>query len=130
MRTITVVLGGRPIEVPQLAIDDEVAWREMAKPLVDPIGEMVMAAGIANPTPERMVRLAFTSGLFMDLRAVLNAVLAYSPVLEDARAWIGANAYSDELMEALVALFFGVTSSKPGAAPATNGDLTPTTWTS
>lgn len=127
MRTITVVLGRRPIEVPQLAIDDEVAWREKAKPLVEPLGEMVMAAGVAHPTPERMVKLAFASGLFMDLRAVFETVLAYSPVLEEASAWIGANAYSDEIMEALVTLFFGVTSSKPGAAPATNGAAIPTT---
>lgn len=127
MRTIKIVLGGQTFDVPQLPIDDEVAWRELAKPLVEPLGEMVIAAGIANPTPERMVKLAFTSGLFMDLRAVLNTVLAYSPVLADARAWIGANAYSDELTEVLVSLFFGVTSSRPVATPATSGATTPTT---
>ncbi len=130
MRTIRIILGGRTFEVPQQTLGAEVAWREMARPLVEPIGEMVVAAGVANPTPERMVKLAFTSTLFVDTGAMLEAVLAYSPMLAEERAWIEEHAYSDELLQALLALFFGMTSPRAAGTLQQNGAAVATTSTS
>ena len=127
MRTIEITLGERVFGVPQQTIRAEVRWRKRAKPVVEPFGEMVMAAGISAPTPERMVKLAFTSGLFFDTGAVLELVLAYSPVLAEQQDWIGDNAYADELLQALLALFFGMTSSKRAAASGSSGAATPAT---
>ena len=120
-RDIAIVLGGRTFNVQQLPIRADAEWRKTARPIVDPIGEMAMVAGIANPTPEKMTRLVFTSQLLVDPEAVLNAVLAYSPALEEQREWIELHAYSDEALTALLALFFGMAPQPKmvanGAAP-------------
>jgi hypothetical protein len=80
-----------------------------------------MAAGIDKPSPERLVKLAFTSALFVDSMAVLNAVLAYAPDAATEREWIEENAYADEALGALLSLFFGMAAtpkpSENGAAP-------------
>ena len=129
-RTIEIVLGGRTFAVPQQTIGAEVQWRQSVQPLIEPLGEMVMAAGVANPTPERMVKLAFTSALFVDSGAVLDAVCAYSPMLAEQRGWIEEHGYADEVLAALLSLFFGVMSSPRAATLPTNGAAIPTTSTS
>ena len=128
-RTIDVMLSGRTFAVPQQTIGAEVQWRQSVQPLIEPLGEMVMAAGVANPTPERMVKLAFTSALFVDSGAVLDGVCSYSPMLAEQRGWIGEHAYADEVLQALLALFFGVMSSSRVVTSASNGAAVPTTST-
>ena len=129
-RTIEVTLGGRSFAVPQQTIGAEVAWRAAVQPLIEPLGEMVMAAGVANPTPERMVKLAFTSALFVDSGAVLDGVCSYSSMLAEQRGWIEEHAYADEVLQALLALFFGVMSSSRVATLEKNGAAAKTTSTS
>ncbi len=117
-QTITVTLGEREFEVERLRIRADAAWREKARPIIDPVAELVMASRLENPTPKQMVRLAFTSNLFVEPMAVLECVLDYSPALQAEREWIEANAYAEEALAALLALFFGVmgASRPPGAA--------------
>lgn len=119
MREITVTLAGRAFAVQQLPILRAARWQETAKPLVEPIAEMAIASGLATPTPDRMSKLAFTLGLFIDPIPMLDAVCAYSPALAAERDWIGDNAYADELLEALLTLFFGMRATPPanGAPP-------------
>ena len=126
-RDIAIVLGGKTFAVRQLNFRADVDWRKTAMPIVQPIGELAMAAGIANPTPERMMRLAFTSQLFVDPEAVMNAVLAYSPELEAQREWIETNAYSDEGLAALLSLFFGAAPQPKMAANGAVPTPAPTT---
>lgn len=128
METITVVLGGRSFVAPQLTIRADAKWREIARPLVEPIAEMAMASGVGNPTPERLVKLAFASALFVDPMATLNAVLAYAPALEAERDWIEEHAVAQEALAALLALFFGMgapMSMPTGAAPAVQPTMLP-----
>lgn len=125
-RTIEVMLGDRIFAVPQQTIGAEVAWRRTVRPLVEPLGEMVIAAGVANPTPDRMVKLAFTSALFLDAGATLDALCSYSEMLAQQRGWIEEHAYSDEVLLALLTLFFGMTPSKRAATPVATGAPVPT----
>ena len=129
-RIIDIALGGRVWQVDQLPVGAEARWRETARPLVEPLSELVMAAKVAKPTVDQMVRLAFTSALFVDAAALLDAVCAYSPQLAASRTWLEEHAYSDEVLAALLALFFGMTPSPTAAASATNGALTGTISTS
>jgi hypothetical protein len=118
-QTITVVLGGRDFTVRQLPIRRDAAWRESVKPLVDPIAEMTMAAGLANPTPDKMVRLAFASALFVEPMTVLAAVCDYAPELAAERTWLEENAFADEALQALLTLFFGMRAiQSPGNGAA------------
>lgn len=126
-RTIEITLGDRVFAVPQQTIGAEVAWRRTVQPMVEPLGEMVMAAGVANPTPDRMVKFAFTSALFVDAGATLDALCSYSSMLAAQRGWIEEHAYSDEVLLAVLTLFFGVTPSKRAATPVANGAPAPTT---
>lgn len=126
-RTIQVRIADRTFDVPQQTIGAEAAWRKTVQPLIEPIGEMVMASGVATPTPEKMVKLAFTSALFVDTGAVLDAVCSYSPVLADQRGWIEEYGYADEVLHALLTLFFGVMSSPAAATLRMNGAAAPTT---
>ena len=126
-RDISIVLGGKTFAVRQLPIRADADWRKTARPIVEPIGELAMTAGIANPTPEKMMRLAFTSQLFIDPAAVLNAVLAYSPELDAQREWIETNAYSDEALAALLSLFFGAAPQPKTAANGAVPTPAPTT---
>ncbi len=121
---MTVRLGGREFTVRQLPIRRDAAWRESVKPLIDPIADMAMAAGIANPTPDRLVKLAFTSALFMEPLTVLAAVCDYAPELAAERDWMEENAYADEALEALLTLFFGMRSIQPSATGATRRQQT------
>ncbi len=123
-QTMTVQLGGREFVVRQLPIRRDAAWRESVKPLIDPIADMAMAAGIANPTPDRLVKLAFTSALFMEPMTVLAAVCDYAPELAAERDWLEENAYADEALEALLTLFFGMRSIQPAATGATRRQRT------
>ncbi len=125
-QTMTVQLGGREFVVRQLPIRRDAAWRESVKPLIDPIADMAMAAGIANPTPDRLVKLAFTSALFMEPMTVLAAVCDYAPELAAERDWLEENAYADEALEALLTLFFGMRSIQPAAIGATRRQPTTT----
>ncbi len=125
-QTMTVQLGGREFVVRQLPIRRDAAWRESVKPLIDPIADMAMAAGIANPTPDRLVKLAFTSALFMEPMTVLAAVCDYAPELAAERDWLEENAYADEALEALLTLFFGMRSIQPSATGATRRQPTTT----
>jgi len=118
--TITITLGGRSFVVQRLTIRADATWRETVKPIVEPIADLAMAAQVANPTPERIAKVAFASSLFIDPLATLNGVLAYSPTLEGQREWIENHAYADEALVALLALFFGMgapMSKQTGAAP-------------
>jgi hypothetical protein len=126
-RTIDVKLAGRAFTVPQATIGGEVAWRRTVQPLIEPLGEMVIAAGVGSPTPERMVKLAFTSALFIDPAAVLDALCSYSPALAEQRGWIEENAYADEVLEALLTLFFGGMSSPRAATLPRSGAAVATT---
>jgi hypothetical protein len=128
MNSITIVLGGKSYLVQRLTIGADAAWRETAKPIVEPITEIAMAAQLANPKPEEVARLAVASSLFVDPLATLNAVLAYSPALEAEREWIENHAYADEALAALLALFFGMgapTSMQTGAAPRPQPTMSP-----
>lgn len=119
MNSIPIVLGGRTYTVQRLPIRPHSRWLETARPLVEPVADMAMAAGIAQPTPERLVKFAFTSALFIDPMAVLNAVLNYAPNMAEDRDWIEMHAYPDEALTALLTLFFGMQEMSPtnGAAP-------------
>lgn len=126
MREIEITLGGRQFQVPQRTVGAEASWRAHVQPLMAPLGELAMAAGVATPTPERLARLAFTSNLLLDTQAALDALIAYSFVLADQRGWIEEHAYSDEVVQALFALFFGMMPGRRAQA-ATNGAPTATT---
>lgn len=108
MKLITITLGGKTFEVRQLTIKADAVWREKAKPVIEPVAELAIAAGNVRPTPDQLTRLAFTSSLFVDPQATLDLVLAYDPALEAQREWIEGNAYSEEALQALLALFFGM----------------------
>lgn len=128
MRNITIVLGGKSFAVQQLTIRADAAWRETVKPIVDPIADLAMAAQLNNPTPEKMMKLAMASSLFVDPLATINAVMAYSATLEDEREWIENNAYADEALTALLSLFFGMgapMSMRTGVAPAPQPTTSP-----
>lgn len=112
-QTITVMLGGREFVVRQLPIRRDAAWRESVRPMVDPIADMAMAAGLANPTPDKLVKLAFTSALFVEPMTVLAAVCDYATELASERKWLEENAYADEALEALLTLFFGMRPIQP-----------------
>lgn len=114
-QTITVALGGREFVVRQLPIRRDAAWRESVRPMVDPIADMAMAAGLVSPTPDKLVKLAFTSALFIEPLTVLAAVCDYAPELASEREWLEENAYADEAMEALLTLFFGMRPIQPAA---------------
>ena len=129
-RDIAIVFGGRTFTVQQLAIRADAEWRKTARPIVEPISELTMAAGIANPTPEKVARLVFTSQLLVDPLAVLNAVLAYSPALDEQREWIEQHAYPDEALTALLALFFGMAPQPKMVANGAAPTPAPTTSTS
>ncbi len=123
MRTITFILGGRTFEVAQLPILKAAPWQDKVASLVEPYQELMLASGGQPPTPERMVKLAFAAGLFTDPVRALDAVCSYSQELEAEREWIGNNAYSDEVVQALLSLFFGLaaplqaTGAPPRPAP-------------
>ncbi len=120
MKELAIMLGGRQFMVPQRTIRADAEWRRIVQPLVEPLAEMAMAAGVSAPTPDRLVKLAFGSALLIEPDAVLDAVLEYSPTLSDEAEWIGDHAYSDEALTALLTLFFGMTPA-PKAAALTNG---------
>lgn len=125
-QTIIVRLGGREFAVQQLPIRRDAAWRESVRPIVDPIADMAMAAGVANPTPDKLVKLAFTSALFVEPMTVLAAVCDYAPALAQERAWMEENAYADEALEALLTLFFGMRPIRPAANGAARPQPTTT----
>lgn len=116
-RELTVTLGGREFTVPQRTIRADAEWRRSVREIVDPISELTMAAGVDKPSPERMVRLAFGSSLLIEPDTVLNALLRYSPVLEEQAEWIGEHAYSDEALMGLLTLFFGMTPTPRATTP-------------
>jgi hypothetical protein len=112
MRTIPVVLGGRTFDVVSLTLRADAMWRKSVKHMIDPIAELAVASGAGSPTPDKLTRLAFASSLFVDPGAVLDALLSYSPELAAEAEWIGEHAYADEALQALLSLFFGMTSAK------------------
>ena len=127
-QTITVALGGREFVVRQLPIRRDAAWRESVRPMVDPIADMAMAAGLVSPTPDKLVKLAFTNALFIEPMTVLAAVCDYAPELASEREWLEENAYADEAMEALLTLFFGMRPIQPvanGAARKAQTTMSP-----
>lgn len=120
MKQIVIKLGDRDFTVAQLPIRPDGEWRKSVREIVEPLSELMISSQISTPTPDRMVRLAFSSALIIDPQAVLDALLLYSPALEAEREWIEQNAYSDEALTALLTLFFGMT---PAATAPTNGSL-------
>jgi predicted Co/Zn/Cd cation transporter (cation efflux family) len=116
--TLQIVLGGRTFAVSQQPIRADGTWRRRVKPLVDPVAEMAMAAGIAKPTPDALVKLAFTSALFVDPLEVSAAVCSYAPELAAEQEWIENNAYANEALEALLTLFFGMRATPPANGAA------------
>lgn len=108
MRIIQITLAGKQFNVPQLTIKADGIWRAKAKPVIEPVAELAIAAGGVRPTPEQMTKLAFTSSLFVDPQATLDLVLAYDPTLAAQRTWIEEHAYAEEALQALLALFFGM----------------------
>ena len=123
MKQIDIVLGGRTFKVSQLAIRADANWRNSVREIVEPISELAMSAGLNAPTPERLMKLGFTSALIIDPGQVLEALLSYSPELRSEEEWIGDNAFADEALTAVLTLFFGMTSMASGAVPK----LAPTT---
>ncbi len=113
MKTIAIMLGGREFLVRQLTIKADATWRAMVRPIVEPVAELAIASSTSHPTVEAITRLAFASSLFVDPAATLDAVLAYSADLAGEREWIEENAYSDEALRALLALFFGMSPLTP-----------------
>ena len=107
MRTVTITLGGKAYTVGQLPVRKEAAWRAKAETVLGPFLEA--AGGLQmdlNSPADIPIVLAKVSAL-MDTNAALNVVLAYSPDLQAAQAEIDESAYGDEVLTALVALFFG-----------------------
>jgi hypothetical protein len=47
-QTITVTLGEREFVVERLRIRADAAWREKARPIIDPVAELVMASRLEN----------------------------------------------------------------------------------
>lgn len=103
--------------VRQLPIVADAHWRKKVQPLVEPLAEMAIAAGVSNPMPERLVKLAFTSALFIDPIALLDAICNYAPEIDGEREWVETHAYTDEALAALLSLFFGMTGT-----PHPNGE--------
>lgn len=116
MRTITVSLGGEQVTVRQLPVGPMARWAEAHEAVCTPMGEMALAVGMRDPTPEQMARLAVSAGLLIKPREMLDAVCAYSPELEERRQWVEENAYQDELLAALASFFFGASQPVNGAA--------------
>lgn len=119
MRQITIQLAGEELTVPQLTIRQEIDWRRQAGPLVGPLVEMAMAAGMSSPTPERLAKFGLAAAGITDPAALLDVLCAYGPTLAERRDWIADHAYTDELLLAVVALFFGQMAGRSanGAAP-------------
>ncbi|MBK8772653.1 MAG: hypothetical protein IPM06_19810 [Rhizobiales bacterium] len=115
---IDIVLGGRTFAVQQLTIRADAAWRKKVKEIVEPISELATGrcGGRADAGRPAQV-VGQVPALIVDPGAVIDAVLDYSPTLANEREWIETNAYSDEALQALLALFFGMTAAANGSTP-------------
>lgn len=120
MQETEIQLAGRTYVVQRLPVLPHARWAAEHESVCKPVGEMAVALGVRNPTPEALARLALTSGLLIDLEALLDAVCAYSPVLAEDRERIGNNAYMEDMLACLMGFFFGAPPMKApaGAAPA------------
>lgn len=107
MRTVTITLGGKPYTIGQLPVRKEAAWRAQAQAVLGPFLEAAGSVQMDLNSPADIpIMLAKVSAL-MDTNAALDAVLAYSPDLQAAQQEIEDSAYGDEVLTALVTLFFG-----------------------
>jgi len=120
MQETEVLLAGRTYVVQRLPVLPHARWAAEHEAVCKPVGEMAVALGVRNPTPEALARLALTSGLLINQEALLNAVCAYSSVLAADREWIGNNAYMEEMLACLMGFFLGAPPMRApaGAAPA------------
>jgi len=119
MQQTEIVLAGKSYTVERLPVIPHARWAAQHESVCKPVGEMAIALGVRNPTPEAMARLALTSGLLIDLMALLDAVCAYSPVLAADREHIGNHTYMEDMLACLMGFFFGAPPMRAaaGAAP-------------
>ena len=120
MQQTEIQLAGKTYIVERLPVLPHARWAAEHEAVCKPVGEMAIAMGVRNPTPDTMARMAIASGLLIDLEALLNAVCAYSLVLEADREYIGNHAYMEDMLACLMVFFFGAPPMKAtaGAAPA------------
>ena len=107
MQEITVTLGGRPYTVKQLPMRPEANWRKKLQEQLAPIVDLIANYNqIELNTPADVVGILqrITPALLNAPDIMLDLVLAYSPALMMEREWIADNAYSQEVMDALLAV--------------------------
>ncbi len=120
-RTVDVELGGRTFTVRQLPIRKDAEWRAKAKPIVEPVVEIAMQQGVTMPTADRLAKLALVNAMLYEPMQMLELIVAYAPdELGSEQQWIEDNAYPDEIMTAVFALFLA-TGPKPQPTSALNG---------
>jgi hypothetical protein len=123
MREVTIKLGGREFVVPQLTIRNEAKWRKQAEEALAPFWDAVGLSDMSISQPDDLRRLVSQVGSLLDPMAALDAVCAYSPALSADREWIEENCYGDEVIAALVNLFFGQLRQLERLPQALNGSL-------
>lgn len=107
MRTIDLQMGGRAFTVPQLTIGREQAWRESMGNLLEPLIGALTVSERTIRTPADLASAVRAASAMTDGESMLSALCAYAPELESDRHWLREHAYSDEVAEAVVRLFFG-----------------------
>lgn len=109
---ITIELGGKAYQVPPLALGPDDRWRQQYAAVLEPLGslaQMAIAKGKASP---EVALIAVSSPGMARPMLMLEALIAYAPVLAEDRAWIEENVYGMNLLEALSELFFMGAMSK------------------
>jgi hypothetical protein len=107
MRDVTIKLGEQTYIVPQLTIRGEARWRKQAEEALAPFWDAAGLMQMDITQPGDLQRMVSQVGAMLDPTAALDAVCAYNSLLADDRERIEETAYSDEVIAALVSLFFG-----------------------
>lgn len=121
MREVTIKLGERVFTVPQLTIRNEAKWRQKAEEALAPFWDATGLMQIDISQPGDLRKVIDQVSKLMDPMAAINAICAYAPALAAEREWIEENCYSDEVIGALVALFFGQLRQLDQLPQALNG---------
>ncbi len=130
MREVTIKLGERVFTVPQLTIKHEAKWRRTAEEALAPFWDATGLMQLDINQPGDLRKVVDQISRLMDPIAAIDAICAYAPTLAAERDWIEEHCYSDEVIGALVALFFGQLrqlEQLPQALNGAVGKLSPTT---
>jgi hypothetical protein len=121
MREVTIKLGERTFTVPQLTIRNEAKWRQKAEEALAPFWDATDRMQFDISQPGDLHKVVDQIGRLMDPLAAIDALCSYAPAIAAEREWIEDNCYGDEVVGALVALFFGQLRQLERLPQALNG---------